>query len=122
MWRFENQMIHFASSLMYFGGKGLVSWLRSDVGQRVDDDGKYNPHNVNMILPSVRTLRKHGPVIDPYGSLAREKVDKVIIGLPKGEKEGRKGEGKKYLGAKLFFFFSSSSRSNRNQKWWACVR
>jgi len=82
----------------------MVSWLRSDVGKQVDDDGKYNPENVNFILPSVRTLRKHGPVIDPYGSLVREKVNKVVIGLPKGKKKEK--ESKKIFGAgNLFFFF-----------------
>jgi len=66
----------------------MVSWLRSDVGKQVDDAGKYNPQNVNLILPSDRTLKKHGPVIDPYGSLAPEKVNKVIMGLPEGKNEG----------------------------------
>jgi len=92
------QFMHWASSLMYFGGKGTVSWLRSDVGKQVDDDGNYNPDNANFILPSTRTLKKHGPVVDPYGSLARDKVNNVVIGLPKGEK--KKKERKKN-----FFFW-----------------
>lgn len=92
-----------------------MSWLRSDVGKNVDDH-KYNPHHVNMILPSPRTLRKYGPVVDPYGSLAREKVNKVVIGLPKGQrrKEGgkrRENNFSSYSFSFLFLFIATGVKS-----------
>jgi len=83
---------------------------------------KYDYFNKGNLGPSPRTLRKYGPVVDPYGSLAREKVDKVVIGLLKGqrkEKEGgkRRGDGKimftwwgLYLPSSLTFFSNIGSQ------------
>jgi len=85
-WRFDDQFVHWALSLQFIGGKGLVEWLRGAGGKKADESGHYSPENLNIILPSTRTLRGYGPVPQPYGSLKEDSVQKVIEGLPKGKK------------------------------------
>lgn len=66
-------------SAQFIGGKGLIDWMRGNTGK----DGNYSVDEIGLILPSARTLRKCGPVSQPYDSLSLSNLEKVISGIPK---------------------------------------
>ena len=80
--RYPDDVRHFATSVMYIGGRGLLQFIRGDGARTVSENGDFDPKRFGLFLPSPRILRKYKPLVKIYGTLSQANINRVAIGLP----------------------------------------
>ena len=78
--RWDIDIIHWATTLQYYGGAKIIKILR---GEALESEGKFGslpviPEKWGLFLPAISTLKNYKPYVDPYNANISNKCKEIV--------------------------------------------